>query len=75
MNIKKDLKDMGMVLITPAPAKLRFAGIDYKRAARNLTVVGVGLYVAAAAVFIGAPVIDNAIWTLKQKFKKNHEKE
>lgn len=76
MNIKKDLKDIGLYLITPIPEKYHFEGVDNRRAARNLTVGSLVLQVAfVTAFFVGPTVVDKVrdlvLW---DKFKKTQKK-
>lgn len=77
MTIKKDLADIGKYLITPFPAKetYRFAGVDYKRASRNLTVGALVLQVALVAGVLYGPkiidLLDDAKENVKKKLKKN----
>lgn len=69
MNIKKDLKDLGLFLITPFPAKYHFEGVNNKRAAKQLTIA----FVAANAVFITASVV-GPIVIEEIRYRKNQKK-
>jgi hypothetical protein len=76
MNVKKDLTDIGYLLITPVPKKYRFEGVNYRRAITQLTVGGFVLQVGViAAITFGPAVIDHIrdlyLW---DKFKKNPNK-
>jgi hypothetical protein len=76
MNVKKDLTDIGYLLITPVPKKYRFEGVNYRRATTQLIVGSFALQVAfIAAVTYGPMVVDHIrdlyLW---DKFKKNPNK-
>jgi hypothetical protein len=74
MTIKKDLTDIGYLLITPYPKKYRFEGVNYRRAA-ILTIVGYCAFnVVAGVTFIYGPrVIDKAV-DVKDNVKKKLKK-
>lgn len=76
MTIKKDLADIGKLLITPFPAKekYRFAGVNYKRAQTQLTVGAVVLQFALVAGVLFGPKIADVVIDVKDNIKKKFKK-
>jgi len=69
MNLKKDIKDIGYLLITPVPAKYHFEGVNNQRAARQLTVVSIALPLVATVIAVYAPVVIDKVRNLKVPFE------
>lgn len=74
MTIKKDIKDIGYYLITPLPKKYHFEGVNNRRAARNLTVIGLTLQVGVIGWFFAGPIVMDAADRLVSKVKKTIKK-
>jgi hypothetical protein len=74
MTIKKDLTDIGYLLITPNPKKFRFEGVNYQRAGVQLIVGSVALQFLAIGTFLYGPVILEKLDDVKENVKKKLKK-
>ena len=74
MTIKKDLTDIGYLLITPYPKKYRFEGVNYRRAAIQLIVGYCALNVAAGIALIKGPDLIDKLDDVKENVKKKLKK-
>jgi hypothetical protein len=74
MNLKKDLSDIGYLLITPNPKKFRFEGVNYERAAKQLIVGAVVSQITLVSVVLFGPAIVEAIKETPKKIIKKLKK-
>jgi hypothetical protein len=74
MTIKNDLKDIGYLLITPFADKYRFEGVNYKRAATQVTYGGLALQVGLITAIFCGPVIIDKLGDVKENVKKKLKK-
>jgi len=74
MTIKKDLTDIGYLLITPNPKKFRFEGVNYQRAGVQLIVGSVALQLLTVGTVLFGPAIINKIDDVKENVKKKLKK-
>ena len=74
MNLKKDLSDIGYLLITPNVKKFRFEGVNYERAAKQVIVGGLVLQFVSVGVFLYGPAIADAVNETRKKVVKKLKK-
>lgn len=74
MNLKKDLSDIGYLLITPNPKKFRFEGVNYERAAKQLIVGAVISQITLVTVVLFGPAIVETIKETPKKIVKKFKK-
>lgn len=74
MTLKKDLKDIGIFMITPAWNRSRHPEVNFKRAANQSAIGGLILQVALVAGVLYGPVILNKIDDIKENVKKKLKK-
>ena len=75
MNLKKDIKDFGLFMITPVPAKFHFEGVDNKRAARQLLVICAAAQVVVISAAVFGPVLVEETRNLKSRVMKRFKKD
>jgi len=74
MTIKKDLTDIGYLLITPNVKKFRFEGVNYKRASTQVIVAGSVLQLALVATVLYGPAIAEKLYDVKENVKRKLKK-
>lgn len=74
MNLKKDIKDLGLFMITPVPAKFHFEGVDNKRAAKQLLVVAAAAQVVVISVAVFGPIVVEETRNLKSRVMNHFKK-
>jgi hypothetical protein len=78
MTIKKDLKDIGIYMITPAWSRSRHPEVNFKRAATQSTVGALILQVTLVGGVLLSPLIaekfDDAKTHIKMKLERFHKK-
>lgn len=74
MTIKKDLKDIGIYMITPSWRRSLHPEVNFKRAATQSTYGALILQVALVGGTIFGPMIVDKLDDLKNKVKKNLKK-
>lgn len=72
MTIRKDLTDIGYLLITPNPKKFRFDGVNYKRAATQLTVGSLALQFLLVGGVLFGPAVINKLDDVKDNVKRRY---
>lgn len=72
MTIKKDLSDIGYLLITPNVKKFRFEGVNYERAAKQVIVGSLALQFASVGLFLYGPLIIDKAVDVKNDLKRRY---
>lgn len=74
MTIKKDLSDIGYLLITPNPQKFRFEGVNYRRAGIQLIIGAAASQLAFTAAVLYGPAIISVVQETPKKLMKKLKK-